>query len=295
MNYTKQANLLIQRGLIVSSKEYLISKLSKVSYYRLSSYIYHFKKNDGSDNIIDNTNFDFIWRIYAFDRQLRFLILDVIERFEIAIRTQIVNLHALRYGPFGYLQKCSLPKISDDDFSKLLLCVDEDTKRKSKEYFITHYFQKYSESNIPIWMVGEIISFGSLVTIFNGLENNLKKEISDLYDIEYSILANWLKFILYTRNLCAHHMPIWSRYWQYQPKIPTYVKPDKDDLWHVPINIRNDNLFGVLSVLRFLQKIIAQGSKWKNRLFNLFSEYPDIPKDKMGFPENWLDSPIWKD
>lgn len=35
-------------------------------------------------------------------------------------------------------------------------------------------------------------------------------------------------------------------------------------------------------------------SRWRNRLTALFDKHPDVPLRFMGFPENWMDCPIWE-
>lgn len=81
----EQADLIMQRGLIVSSRSELRKILNNVSYYRLSAYLYHYKKNDNTDEFIEGITLEYIWNLYIFDRQLRLLVIDLVERFEVAI------------------------------------------------------------------------------------------------------------------------------------------------------------------------------------------------------------------
>jgi len=79
----------LKRGLVAPDQQAVIEKLQAVSYYRLSAYWYPFRQPD--DTLKPGTTLKTIWRRYTFDRQLRLLVLDAIERVEIAVRTQIVN------------------------------------------------------------------------------------------------------------------------------------------------------------------------------------------------------------
>lgn len=107
MNYTKpalsfdqQADLLLHRG-FQADRAKLIETLSRVSYYRLSAYWHPLKRADNT--FVPGTTLEKVWRRYTFDRQLRLLVMDGIERLEIAVlRTQMVEQHTRRYGPFGY-------------------------------------------------------------------------------------------------------------------------------------------------------------------------------------------------
>ena len=56
---------------------------------------------------------------------------------------------------------------------------------------------------------------------------------------------------------------------------------------------RDDRIFGLLSVLRYLLRQTAPASAWPERLKAVLAAYPDIPLADMGFPESWEQSPIW--
>ena len=75
--------------------------LSNISYYRLSAYMYPYKQiGDGKflDSFIPGTTWDMIYNLYVFDRKLRLLVFDAIERLEVAIRTQIIHKLSHKYG-----------------------------------------------------------------------------------------------------------------------------------------------------------------------------------------------------
>ncbi len=83
LTFAEQAELLLGRGLVAPSKEAVIAKLQAVSYYRLSAYWYPFRLTD--DILRPGTTLEMVWRRYTFDRQLRLLLMDAIERAEIAV------------------------------------------------------------------------------------------------------------------------------------------------------------------------------------------------------------------
>jgi abortive infection bacteriophage resistance protein len=67
----------------------------------LSAYWHPFKRPD--ESFAPDTTLDKVWRRYTFDRHLRLLVMDAIERVEVAVlRTLMVEHHARKYGPFGY-------------------------------------------------------------------------------------------------------------------------------------------------------------------------------------------------
>lgn len=287
LNFEEQANLILSRGLI-ADKDILIEKLKAVNYYRLSGYWYPFKNSD--DSFMPNATLDKVWQRYTFDRQLRLLVLDAIERVEISVRTNIVYYHSHAHGAFGYLNGQTLPKLNKNDFT-ILNGKITNALNQSKAEFIIHFQKKYGDTHNcpPIWMLAEIIPFGTMFTFFRGLEKSIKRDIAKEYVIAFGVLESWLSSLNTVRNICAHHGRLWNRVLGLRPLIP-----DKDNQWHMPVKIANERMFGILSILQYMLKNIAPQSKWKDRLEVLFNKYPDIPLDQMGFPENWKDCPIWK-
>ena len=89
----------------------LVAHLADVGYYRLSGYWYIYKQNPGSDDesFVPGTSFEKVWDLYTFDRQLRLITLDAIERVEVYMRTQLAYRLAEAAGPFGYLDRSTLP------------------------------------------------------------------------------------------------------------------------------------------------------------------------------------------
>lgn len=291
LSFAEQADLLLQRGL-VGSREHLIERLRGVNYYRLSAYWYTFRIPDSSDdNLYPGTSLETVWRRYAFDRHLRLIAMDAIERIEIALRTQVVNRFTLQCGPFGYLDRANLPGLSVDDHRKLL----EKVRREaicSREDFVRHYFSRYtSETDLPLWMACELMTFGTMYTLYRGLRTRTKKDIAREFGIHAPVLSSWLRSLNQVRNICAHHARLWNREFGAKPLIPERTsQPD----WHSPVPVDNSKMFGILTVLYFLLRQVAPQSHWRQRLGLLLIDYNDVPLRFMGFPDNWESSPLWK-
>ena len=289
LTFSDQADRLLQRGLVAPDRDAIVQKLESVSYYRLSAYWYPFRQPD--DTLRPGTTLETVWRRYTFDRQLRLLVLDAIERVEIAVRTQIVNRHTLQYGPFGYFDRAKLPGLTVDEHRDLLHRLREEARR-SREDFVRHFFAKYtSENDLPLWMASELMTFGNLYTLFRGVETPLKQSLAAEYGVADRVLASWLGTLNQVRNLCAHHARLWNRAFGIKPMIPRRNKhPD----WHQPVPITDDRLFGVLTMLHYLLKQVAPQSRWRQRWEELLACYPEIQLHAMGFPANWKDSPLWQ-
>jgi hypothetical protein len=105
------------------------------------------------------------------------------------------------------------------------------------------------------------------------------------------LFESWLRALNQARNLCAHHARIWNRVFGLRPQIP---RANKHPQWHQPVAIRDDRIFGLLSVLRYLLRQAAPASAWSERLKAVLAAYPDIPLADMGFPGGWVRAAIWK-
>lgn len=119
LTFEDQAALLLKRGM-TGDKAKMARRLSVVNYYRLSAYWHHRKCKD--DSFIPGTEFDAAWDRYIFDRRLRLLMLDAIERIEVTIRTQLSHHHSHVHGAFGYaIDPAALPNAKyPDDRSNLI-------------------------------------------------------------------------------------------------------------------------------------------------------------------------------
>lgn len=284
----EQAELIISRGLLVDDKSELINILKSVNYYRLSAYWHPFKQPD--ESLQPGIHLHQIWRRYTFDRQLRLLVIDGIERVEIAIRTLMTNMFSLKYGPFGYLD---ISNFSSDytpkKHQRLIKETKENTDRSSEE-FVKHYKNKYGDDYLPLWMVSKVMTFGNMLNMFSGLEKYLQRQLATEFKIPFKVLQSWLQTLNYIRNLCAHHARLWNRELAIKPFIP---RINKFPEWHSPADVCENKIFAVLTLIKYLLSFVAPQSSWQSRLGGLLNEYTEIPLVSMGFPENWKESPIW--
>src|SRR5690554_2676440 len=92
LNLDAQIKLLSKRGLRINDEARARHYLSNISYYRLSAYLHTFYQWESDEHcFISGTTFDEILSLYIFDRELRLILLDAIERLEVALRAQLTN------------------------------------------------------------------------------------------------------------------------------------------------------------------------------------------------------------
>jgi abortive infection bacteriophage resistance protein len=286
----EQADLLIRRGMR-GDRNRICERLCNVNYYRLSGYWLPFLVS-GQDRFRDETEFEAVWDRYLFDRRLRLLTMDAIERIEVAVRAQLAYFHAHRYGPFAYInQPASTPKLTITAHANFVQRVDEEVQR-SQQVFVRRFRQKYALSpHLPIWMAIEVLSFGTVLTFFRGSANQAKQSVASIFGMPHVVFGSWLLTLNTVRNICAHHGRLWNRVIGTRPMIPDIAKYPQ---WHSPAKILPDRMFATLTIARHCLQAIAPQSKWPTRVRELLDQSGSVPLSEMGFPANWKDYPYWK-
>ena len=157
-----QIALLEARGMAVPDRAHTAHCLQHISYYRLRAYWLPFEDRappNGEHRFKNGTTFDKVLDLYIFDRRLRLLVMDAIERVEVSLRGCWAHHLAMNYGPHGYLEPALYGRA--DRYAQAFARLIEDINR-SKDTFIVHYKSKYDDpEQPPIWMTAEVVSLGS--------------------------------------------------------------------------------------------------------------------------------------
>jgi len=265
----------------------------------LSAYWHTFREVDRTTNTqgerLIGCSFDVVWQRYCFDRQLRLLVMDAIERIEVTIRTSLsYGLAHERRDPFGYVTDVdALPKIKGrpKERAELLQRIEEETDR-AHEVFKDKFFVKYGDSHrhLPIWMATEIMTFRTILTLFQAASNNVKQAVAASFGVHHSVFSSWLLTLNTVRNVCAHHGRLWNRQFGNSPTIPTGQHCRH---WNTPVLIKHSRMFAVLTMINHCINNIAPEVRWTQRFVDLLSQHQSVPIKYMGFPDNWRTSPLW--
>lgn len=291
LTFEQQVCLLCKRGM-VGDTEQMQQHLSTVSYYRLSGYWHPFRAHD--DSFKPGTTFEEVWKRYTFDRQLRLLVMDAIESIEVAVRSELAHHHAIAHGAFAYADDpLSLPKLAPLQRVEFLERVADETQR-SKEAFVQHFTAKYGDCHmhLPVWMIVEVMTFGTLLTFFRGSSHYVKQAVASKFGVPAKVFGSWLLTLNMVRNICAHHGRLWNRELGLKPLIP---RREGYPEWYQPVRVQNNRLFCVLMICQYSLCKLNLLNNWLSRLDSLLQQHPDIPRASMGFPDDWRSSPIWKD
>jgi len=286
----EQLQLLRDRGLIIDddAEHYL----RHLNYYRLAGYWLPFEEEHASHTFKANTHFDDILNFYIFDRQLRLLFIDAIERLEVSLRTHWAHYCAKEYGPHAYMNTALSRNKGWHD--KNLDLLNKEIKR-SHETFIKHYCGKYSNpKNPPIWAVCEVMSLGLLSRWIKDLKpNTICAKIADTYQVEYFVLSSFVEHIAHIRNLCAHHSRVWNKKITKTLKIPKSKPKGLIDSMNL-VESEKRKIYNSLVMLIHFLNIISPASQFKSKLVDLINKH-SIDVSLMGFPASWETRKIWID
>jgi len=232
-----------------------------------------------------------VWERYIFDRKLRLLIMDAIERIEIAFRAMVSEDLTMKFGPFAHLDARAVPSAKPGQHEEFLDRLREDAQH-SREVFIEHFRISYEEfPDIPLWAAVEIMTLGNLLTLFRMAGYRLHKEMARPFKITGLVLDSWFLTINYARNMCAHHSRLVQRVMAIKPLIPDLKN---DPRWHGSPAIRNTHVFGLLTILAYLTAVVSPQSTWRDHVKRLFDEHPNISEAMLGCPPGWREHPFWK-
>lgn len=271
------------RGLTVPNPLDALHALEYIGYYRLLIYMRPFQQTDpvtGVRHFTMGTTFDDVLTLYNFDRELRLLCLDAVERIEVALRAAIVSQVAVAEGAHFHMDPCNFDPISHFvDFYQT-------TRREERHLAVKHYRQRYSTPELPpIWASMEALTFGALSRLFSGLALRHRKAVALRFGYDETVLSSWFRAVNLVRNICAHH----SRLWNSPMHVDQPLAANKLRAEMTP----TDRLYARFVALAALLEMIDPASNWKQRLIGLVARYPTVPLVAMGIPPGWHARPFW--
>ena len=232
--------------------------------------------------------FEQAYSIYKFDAKLRTLILSEISKIEVAVRTQIAYIMSHAHGGLWFTDS-SLFK-DPAKHAKTLSKIDEEYSR-SDEDFVTAFKAKYSDHFPPSWITLEITSLGTLSLLYSNLKDGqCKRDIANYFGVADTVMVSWLHAITYIRNICAHHSRLWNKILGIRPTVP---RRTHNPFVQIPAST-NRKVYFILCVITYLLDIINPNNTFRDKLQDLFIEYPNIDVSAMGFPQNWQNEPLWR-
>lgn len=286
-SFDEQIDLLTERGMAVPDRPRARHYLSHLNYYRLGAYWLPFEQDHDGHQFRPGTTFEQVLGLYVFDRELRLLVLDAIERIEVSIRTQWAYHLSHTYGPHAHLVR-SLFKAKwkhPDNVNSLKREVG-----RSNEVFIQHLRNKYDEPLPPLWAICEIMTLGQLSKWYANLRHGKDRNaIAHTYDLDEVNLTSFLHHLSTVRNICAHHARLWNREFTFTWKIPAHRPAALLENFH---DHGERRIYNTLVMLAYLMDQTSPGHHFKIRLHDLLEKY-SVDDAAMGFPDNWRALEFW--
>ncbi len=164
----QQLQLLIERGMEVGDHEAAKKWLETVGYYRLSAYWLPFEKpaqnSKARSKLFEiGATLDAVTDLYVFDRRLRIIVLEAIERVEVHVRSRWTYHMSHAHGAHAHLDYRLFSGALNhaEQLVRLARAVD-----KSEETFVVHYKGKYTDPySPPLWSATELMTLGELSTV----------------------------------------------------------------------------------------------------------------------------------
>lgn len=308
-------DIMLLRGLEVPDRQHALRSLRRIGYYRLSAFSYpfrdfcpvHGKENEfvRCDKFRAGTHFDQVINFYLFDKSLRILLLDAIERIEVALRTTLIDVIGKQSSyahrdPRTYKKRFSqVDENGNVPLHQFIEGLDRHFAR-SKEEFAKHFRATYP-GRPPIWIEAGTWDWGNLAHIVANLDDKHKDAIATRIhpDLRRKTFSSWVTALNEVRNGCAHHSRIWNKPLVNSPGVPP--KGTIPELDHLRQNRDGDDaptkrIYSAIVVMTFLLRSYYPRSEWHIRVKDtlLQQELPDpISMKTAGFPDEWAAQPIW--
>lgn len=300
--YEEQLDLLEKRGVDFSprherTKAKLI--LQRESYYKLiNGYKDPFlMPKEAEDKYIGGTSIGEIFALYCFDRELREIFLRYILYVETNIKALISYRFSEEYGHENFLRYNNFntsSKHANQNISSLLADIQRQISSNTSDPCIKHYLQSYGY--IPLWVLNNILTFGTTSKFFSLMKENDRKSISKIFKVLDNHLENYLFYLSIVRNFSAHGNRLYCL---------RTTRPLVDTNIHKNLTIEINqgeyvhgkrDLFAAVIALRYLiseksfNRFISELSKSINGLSEALNVIGiETILCSMGFPHNWED------
>jgi abortive infection bacteriophage resistance protein len=286
LSFQQQLDQLKSRGMEITDDAAALEYLERIGYYRLSGYWYPFRifhAGKATDQFVEGTHFLDAVNLYLFDKTLRFLVLDALERIEISLRVDIAYLLGEK-DKFAHIHVANFhPSFARKKRASGLTAFDEWVKKyrglvsRSKEDFVRHYMETHG-AELPVWVAIEVFDFGALSQLLSLMSVKDQQSIAAKYGInDWDVFRSWIYSLSYLRNLAAHHSRMWNRNNTSPPKMLTEL------VWCKSFAVQQTLLakpFVLLAITRELVKQVCPNTLWDQRVKAHLLQFPTQLSDK---------------
>lgn len=268
--------------MIIADEQKAASYAHNIGYFRLTVYMVPFLAEPKSEfRFKKGTTFGQILRVYDFDKKLRLLLFNEIEKIEIAFRNAILYTMLEMTGDPYWIIKPEI--VGHDTFDYI-----KREYNRSSEDFIVHFRKDLHMPQAPAFPLAEILSFGTMTWVYKNLPFKYRKAVARKFHLNAPVLESWINIVVLTRNACCHHGRLWN-------KINNIVTLDMCRMWRPWISPDTDKrrIYYNICVIKYLLDVISPVNDFKEHLLQLLDLFPEIDLRVMGFPPFWQQEPLW--
>lgn len=321
LSLEQQVAQLASRGVGVGDYDRATALLKAVGYYRLTGYLYPFRRSQPYENsngtaparvvlgdYTAGTSLDHARAIIDFDRRLRMLVMEGVERIEVAVRMRLGYVLG-RTSAFAHEDPATFTEAfttagsdahtGEPTVSSHARWLDrvEERHAKSDEQFVVHFRQKY-DGRMPVWALTELLELGQVSTLYKGLKQSAAEEIALAFRVPTKkTMVSWLASLNYVRNVAAHHARLFNRKLQHAPARPRAGQvPLLDHLRDAQTAKSVFGTYNAVAVVAYLLTTIEGGAEWLKRLRALLEAFPTshaLTIQSMGVPQDWQSIALW--
>ena len=271
-----------EAGLEIPDVKKAASYAANIGYFRLLVYMFPFlQEPKNAFRFKPGTTFGQILRIYDFDKKLRLLLFNEIEKIEIAFRNAILyTMQAMTSDPFWITK----PEYVGADGLEFVMR----EYNRSSEDFIVHFRQQLKLPSAPAFPLAEILSFGTMTWIYRNLPFKFKKDVARKFHLNAPVMESWINLVVLTRNACCHHGRLWNR-------INNILTLDMNNMWRpwITPDVDKRRIYYNICVIKYLLDVISPANDFTEKLLRLLDMFPEIDLRVMGFTPFWLEEPLW--
>ena len=314
-----QIERLAHRGLDVGDRSEAGALLREVGYYRLTGYLHSFRQAehylDGRGRERNRILSSFrpgaclsdAADLIDFDRELRLLVLEGVERFEIALRMQLGyslgKLSAFAHEDAStFVSAFTDPRMDEDggllaSHHEVWLERVKERRGNSDESFVTHFRAKYDD-RMPIWALTEILELGQAARLYAGLRNDIATEVAASFGVPTKqLMQSWIATLNYVRNVAAHHARLFNR------KLVSAPRRPKGDAVPLLAHLAQEEApkgfgtYSALAVMAYLHESVHPGRAWSLRVAGLLRDFPTtehLDVTSVGVAAGWLEQDLWQ-
>ncbi len=280
--------------------------LQHIGYYRLSPYTIPFQQG-GFDHLFqEGAVFDDVLDLHVFDRALRLLIMDALERVEVAVRAALTDHMSTTYSNSHWYvvaahfrdrgKHARLPRmVRDTCDDRLRAAPDSGMDTLVHRSALEHYLTTYGAPELPpSWLMAETLTIGQLTALYRNLNRRADRSaVAGSVGLTEPLLRSWMSTFVRVRNICAHHGRLWNVGLGVYPAIPTSRAVSWLEGADALPARSTKRLYPVLVSLQAVLDTVSPRSSWARRLHELVSARPPMNRAGMGVPEGWAQDRFW--